>query len=122
MKTKQVRIRNILTLALLAVSVPRAAAPEAEISGLVTDASRAVVAQALVRLVSQGNGTSRTTRTNDRGAYMLASIQPGIYDLEISKEGFRPISRVGIKLEQTACVRLNFVLQAGSSKEAEEQE
>lgn len=101
----------------LAVSLA-AAAQEAEVSGLVTDSTHAVVPRASLRIVNQSTGTTRVTQTSGAGIYVLRALQPGTYDLELGKEGFHLISRVGIKLDVAARVRLNFTLQLGATRES----
>jgi hypothetical protein len=111
-------LKRIAICSLWQVVSLTAAAQEAEISGLVTDSTHAVVPQASLRIVNQSTGTTRATQTSEAGIFMLRALQPGTYDLEISKEGFHLLSRLGIKLDVAAHIRLNFTLQVGGTTES----
>src|SRR5207244_1630865 len=65
------------------------AANTGTVSGTVSDQSGAAVVGAAVALVDTATGTERTAVTNDTGRYLFANIVPGIYNVTISKSGFR---------------------------------
>ena len=62
------------------------------ITGIVTDASGAVVAGAKVTAVSPTTGLSRNTETGSIGEYTLTALPNGKYNLTIEKEGFAKYS------------------------------
>ena len=57
--------------------------------GSVTDATRAAVAGADVKITQTETNDVRTTQTNDTGAYTIPTLTPGPYRVEVSKQGFR---------------------------------
>ncbi|MCU1327922.1 MAG: TonB-dependent Receptor Plug Domain protein [Bryobacterales bacterium] len=59
------------------------------VTGLVTDPSVASVATATVDLKNVDTGVVRTTSTNESGLYRLEAIDPGSYEISISKPGFK---------------------------------
>src|ERR1700688_1882237 len=59
------------------------------IQGAVTDPAGAAVAGATATLTEAATNESRSETTNDSGRYIFANIPPGIYDVTITKQGFR---------------------------------
>src|SRR5712671_3704101 len=76
------------------------------ITGEVTDASGAVVPGVTITIRNVGTNAARKVITNGEGLYSVPSLQPGVYDLRVEKEGFRGAARSAIELEvqQTARV------------------
>jgi hypothetical protein len=76
----------------------------ATLSGIVTDASGAVLPGVTVSVSSPALiGGSRTAVTDGSGAYRFPSLPPGLYTLKVELEGFKPITldNVGLQLVQT---------------------
>ncbi len=89
--------RNFRTLFLLALplllSVPvLAQTHRAAVRGTTYDPNGAVITGARVTLTNVGTGESRTTTTNDDGAYGISSLVPGRYQLEVEAPGFKKFS------------------------------
>ncbi len=82
--------RHILTVAaLLLLSISAFAQFEkGTISGVVTDASGAVVVGAEVKATSASTGVVRTATTNDSGIYTLSNLTPGTYEVTVTQKGF----------------------------------
>jgi protocatechuate 3,4-dioxygenase beta subunit len=59
------------------------------IRGTVTDKSGGAIVGAKVALTNAAQGLTRTTTTNDTGAYVFTAIPPGTYSLTIEAAGFR---------------------------------
>jgi hypothetical protein len=62
------------------------------VTGRVTDASGAIITGAEVTLTDTAQGTYQTTPTNSAGLYLFTNIPSGIYDIAVSKPGFRKAS------------------------------
>ena len=73
----------------------------ATINGTVRDSAGAVVTDATVLLHNRDTNLDRTAVTNSVGAYVMPDVQPGNYDLKVTKNGFGPIVRSGILLVST---------------------
>src|SRR5882757_6994351 len=90
----------------------------ANVTGTVTDVSKAIVtdAQVTVRNVAT-NVTSRTT-SNSSGAYVVRSLTPGTYELTVEKSGFRTsrVANIPLTVGLTATVDIN--LEVGTVSEA----
>ena len=68
----------------------------ATINGTVRDASGGVIPEASVILHNRGTNLERNAATNRAGFYVFPDIQPGEYDITVSKDGFktaRPLGR-----------------------------
>src|SRR3954471_17723234 len=71
----------------------------AGVSGTITDASGAVVADATIEVKALDTGIVETRQTNNDGFYAFVNLQPGRYDLEIKKSGFNTYKQTGIVLD-----------------------
>jgi len=91
---------------------------KASISGRITDQSDAVVPDAEVELKNTDTGIATLTKTNDQGVYVLPSLPPGNYVMNVRKQGFRTVSVMDVKLYVQDNVSRNFVMQVGSSIES----
>jgi hypothetical protein len=58
------------------------------IKGTITDQNKAVVVGALVTAKSIDRGTVRTSKTGSDGTYIIATLQPGSYEIRIEAPGF----------------------------------
>ena len=80
-----------LAVALLGMSVTPAYAQvsKGSISGSVTDPQGALVAGASVKAVSKDTNQEYTSETDSAGLFRLSLLPPGIYRVEVAKQGFR---------------------------------
>ena len=60
----------------------------ARLTGVVTDASGAIVANATVTITNKATGTVRTVTTNADGLYIAVSLPPAAYDISVTASGF----------------------------------
>jgi hypothetical protein len=68
------------------------------ISGTVTDASGAVIAQAVVKVASAALVVPQSTLTSGQGTYRFPSLPPGVYTLSVEATGFASGKRDGINI------------------------
>lgn len=97
--------------ALLAVA---AFGQTAQLTGLITDSSKAVMANVRVVATNSLTGVSRATESNVQGNYTIPALPPGKYQISVQGDGFRPISRGGITLEVDQVARIDFAMEVGS--------
>ena len=57
-------------------------------SGVVTDATGAVIPSAQVTLTNVATGAVRTTVTNSKGEYSVTQLLPAAYTVKFGAEGF----------------------------------
>lgn len=82
------------------------------IVGRVTDTSAAVVHGARVALLNENTGISTETTTNT-GDYTFTNVEPGIYRVSVSAQGFKTgvVRRINVFVDQT--VRVDVKLDVG---------
>ncbi len=108
----------ILLVAMTAASQPAAAQIlYGSILGNVTDPSNAAVVGAQVVITNQQTNQSRETETNAFGAYSFPTLQPGPYQVRISREGFR-MATTEVSVTINTVTRANVTLQLGAVTES----
>jgi hypothetical protein len=89
----------------------------ANINGIATDSSGAVVPNASVKLTQSETGESRNGTTNGSGLFSFTGLRIGHYSLVISSKGFQTSSMSNIDLNVAQTLEENLVLQVGSETE-----
>jgi hypothetical protein len=93
-------------------------ADTATISGVVTDATGAIISGAAVELESVERGTVTKAESNSSGIYVFASIQPGEYRIAVRMLGFKEVNFLGLIANTQDHIEQNFQLQVGSASES----
>ena len=88
------------------------------ISGLVTDASGAVVTNAKVIILDLGTNMPRETKTNAQGEYRVFGLNSGAYQVSVSAPGMNTAKITGIRLNGSDTARADAVLKVASATEA----
>ena len=105
-------------LVLFASSKPTFAQGETgSVTGVVTDPQGGTVAGADVTLTDLATNNSRTTTTNDSGRYHFASVGAGLYDVTVSKTGFKIFKAQGQKVSVASQLTLDVTLEVGALTE-----
>lgn len=86
----------------------------ATLRGTVTDATGAIVEGASVSVESKATNAVRTTLTNGAGEYSMASLQPGLYIIKVTKTGFSTFQQNDFSLEVGAVASVDVALKLGS--------
>src|SRR5690349_5735293 len=60
------------------------------ISGVVQDKSAGVVPGAVIRILQLDTNTQHQLVTNEAGFYSAPALRPGLYEISVLKDGFRP--------------------------------
>jgi hypothetical protein len=98
----------LLLMMLLAVRVetvfPQASVSTSEIRGQIIDPQGNAVAGATVIVTETSKGTTRTVNTDENGAYVILSLQPGTYNMKVEATGFatKTLSDIHLDVGQTA--------------------
>src|SRR5258708_4364070 len=90
------------------------------IDGEVRDTTGAAVTGVTVSVINTGTNATRTTITNDAGAYSFPSLSPGTYTLRAEKPGFKTVVRNQIELQVQQAARIDLELQVGQVSESVE--
>ncbi|HEV2201659.1 MAG TPA: TonB-dependent receptor [Bryobacteraceae bacterium] len=108
----------VLGLVLFIAAVPVfAQLPTGTILGTAKDPSGGVVPRARVTAQNAETGTSRSITTDDAGAYRLAGLPVGHYDLRVDAAGFKPTIEKGLVLDVGEEAVLNFALEVGTTSD-----
>ena len=81
---------RILFCTLLTAAAIWGQATSGEITGVITDATKAVVPSARLTATNVDTGTKLTVDSNEAGIYRLSPLPVGTYDLTVEKGGFSP--------------------------------
>src|SRR5712664_3885314 len=71
----------------------------AEVLGIVTDNSGAVVPQAIVTATNTGTGQNSAVVTDANGAYTIPKLTPGVYNISVEMQGFKRGVRDSLTLQ-----------------------
>lgn len=82
--------------------------------GNITDPSGAVVSGATVTLTDTTTKAARSLTTNEAGRYIFVNVDPGTYDVSISKQGFAT-TKTQATVQVGVATTLNMALQVGGS-------
>ena len=104
------RFLRYLAFALALSTNPIASAQTADLSGIVTDSTRAVIVGARVALTRESTGARQTTSSNHDGLYSFPFLPPGVYTVSVEATRFGILSRSGVKLDPGQQARLDFTL------------
>jgi hypothetical protein len=89
----------------------------AQLRGIVSDASGAVVPNATVTITDVGTNISSTSRTDEKGEYYFTGLRPSGYSIKVVGSGFRITQRTGIVLAVDQEATLNITLTPASVSE-----
>src|SRR5215813_12908693 len=87
------------------------------ISGDVTDSSGASLPGVTVLVVSAETGAKRTASTNDQGSFDVPELNPGAYNLTITKDGFKKVEAKNVIVHVSDITHLTFQLTIGGMSE-----
>jgi len=83
------------------------------IQGTVTDPSGAVVAGAVLRIVSTATNLTQSTTTGSGGTYAFFNLPIGTYNLSVEGKGFRRSDITGVQVEVNQQAKVDVGLQLG---------
>ena len=115
------RLRSLVTLIVLGLVLPALVTAQSDrgtITGTVSDPTGAMVPGAKVIATSHETHGIFETATTATGNYTLPSLPVGTYDLSAEAQGFTRYIQEGIGVQVVQTVRVDVVLQVGSSTES----
>jgi hypothetical protein len=114
-------LRTLLVLLLCALPAAAFAQQEtATISGTITDATGAIVPNAVVIVTNVQTGISVRTEATEAGTYVVPSLRPGDYSIAVERKGFQKTVRTGVTLQVAQVARIDVTLQTGALTESVE--
>jgi hypothetical protein len=104
----------VVLLLFITLNVPSAwAQTAATVSGIVHDASAAVLPGVTVTAKSGETGLTRSTVTGPEGRFVIGQLPPGVYEIRAELAGFKPHVRPQVPLAVAQSLQLNITLQVG---------
>ena len=114
---RAVRVLAVVSVALLAGVSAHPQGSTGRILGVVTDQSGGNVAGATLTITDVARGVSQTLTADSDGAYVAVNILPGTYTVRAEFKGFKTFERKNILVEVGKDVRIDVVLNPGSTTE-----
>src|SRR6516162_4088877 len=89
----------------------------ADLRGRVSDPTGGAVPNATVDLTRTGTDTRASTVTSATGDYSFTNLTPGLYQIDVSANGFQRLTRAGINAIVGQTVKADLVLTVGASQQ-----
>ncbi len=87
------------------------------IVGTVTDPSRAAVPPATVVVTDTATGLPVTVTTNERGDYVVTPLNPGVYQVTVTLDGFQTVTVKDVEVQVGQSARADAELRLGAITE-----
>ena len=115
MEGRFIRSLKLITVLCVLAIVSLAQTTRGSIAGVISDSSGAVISNATVTATPEAGGEARTVTTGSNGEYRIESLNPGLYRVEASAEGFskKTVEHVAVRTSQIASTSL--ALQVGGA-------
>ncbi len=102
----------------VAVSIASAQQNTATLTGIITDASGAPVANVRIKATSASTNSVRETNTNEAGSYTIPFLTAGEYSIETNKAGFQSGRVASLALQVGATARVDIQIKVGNVTES----
>ncbi len=86
------------------------AAYEAQIRGIVSDQTGALVANAKVTITNNATNISQVAHTDDHGQYFFVGLRPAVYTIKAESKGFKISEKTNVVLQVDQETTVDFVL------------
>ncbi len=114
---RAVAVLSVCSVLLIAKCAFGQSAGTGAISGTVLDPGGALVVDAKIVVTSQATSESRTVNSNLHGVYAVPALLPGLYTVEISKNGFKTLRYRDVNVVVTETTAVNPRLEIGQVTE-----
>jgi hypothetical protein len=84
--------------------------------GVVSDANGAVLPGASLTITDPQTGFARSVQTENDGTYQFLQLQPTVYVVEVSANGFAKLKREDVRLQVNTPSTMNFTMQVSATK------
>src|SRR5262245_62224019 len=111
--TSRVALLLMAWVALLASPVASGQTTTATLSGVIRDATGAVISEARIGVTNINTGATRETTTNGVGRYNLTNLGPGQYEVRAERDGVRA-AKSNVNLTIGGAAILDLILQIGN--------
>jgi hypothetical protein len=114
----KINLPFILCTVCLATNLSAQTTGAGTITGTITDPSGAVIPAAAVAVRNTATQAERVLASNDAGIFVAQFLQPGAYEITVTKAGFAKTVRTGLTLQVGQSMTVNFALPVQSTNEA----
>ncbi len=83
----------------------------AQIRGVVTDQSGAVVGNATVTITNDGTNIAQTAHSDEHGQFLLSGLRPSVYTIKAQASGFGVAEKKNVVLQVDQQTSVDFVLR-----------
>src|SRR5271165_1328598 len=83
----------------------------AQIRGVVTDQSGAVVSNATVTITNDGTNIAQTAHSDEHGQFFLSGLRPAVYTIKAQAKGFGVAEKKNVVLQVDQQTSVDFVLR-----------
>ncbi len=112
------RYSRVAALLLLSASFSFAQTALATITGTITDATGAVIANVPVSVLNLENGATFRGSTSETGNYTVSQLPIGDYDLTVTAPGFKTYTHTKFHLAAAQIMREDVTLEVGQTTES----
>jgi hypothetical protein len=111
------RLKMVCLIAALVILLPATSFSQSSvsgtISGIITDASGAVIPGVKVTLTNTGTQQTAVATTNASGFYTFPNLPAGNYNVEAERHGFQRCENTGVHLDPAGNIQLTCVMKVG---------
>ena len=108
-------IRRSLVLLCAACGGLLAQENAATLTGVITDPSGASVPNAAVKATNEATNSVRDTKTNTQGVFTIPYLDPGVYTIEITANGFETVRRHQVTMAVSQILNMPVQLIVGQA-------
>ena len=110
-------LRRVLVVSVILVVPVVALAQEAALTGIVTDATMAVLPGVTIKAVHAASGNTFEAVTDQRGAYRIP-VRVGVYKITATLSGFNTVTRDGVEILVGQTSTINLQMATGGVAES----
>jgi len=108
----------MVRIAISALIISLAAAAQVQsgrIVGTVTDPNGAVVPVAQITVTNAGTNQSQTVQSNETGVYVVTPLNPGLYSVKVTMQGFQTTTVNNVEIVVGQSARVDVALKLGET-------
>lgn len=109
------RTKNLVVCVALTATTMWGQAISGEITGTVTDSTKAIIVGARMTATNADTGGTQTVESNESGIYRLGPLPVGTYKLTGAKDGFSSFTADQIKIDAASILRVDVGLAVAGS-------
>ena len=104
----------VLCATLVMNQIGRAQVLYGSLTGNVTDPSGAAIPKAKIDALNVDTGVAKQTETDPRGVFLFSNLQPGVYKVTVTSQGFQTTIEDKVQVNANEVMRTDF--QCGSER------